>query len=577
LIDEAHRTQYGELASKLELSLPNAMKIGFTGTPIKKDKNNTLSVFGNYIDIYDHKQAIKDGATVKIIVENMYMKGKVEEDIDEELKYEFPNENKKDIEKAKNKVTNLKLFFENKKIIKKKVRHMLNHYIENIKPNNFKAQIATISKKASILYKKELDKQIKEKELNISCEVLISHDKNDNFEKEFKIEKKQEDKIIEDFKDENTTLKFLIVCDKLLTGFDAPIEQVLYLDKILKEHTMFQAIARVNRVYKNKKYGLVVDYGGNLKNIQKAVEQYSNNELDSFIEEKDDKKIILEFENSLTEIKNYFEKNNIDITNKENYLDFFLKNKEKEISNFKNLWKNTNDILDILLPSKEFFKYKLQYKKYYEIYIEITKNIKKDNFELNILTKKIKDFIQEKIYSGISENKGSYEINEKGGTSKIEPIQRALELRNKIKLTIKEKKILEPEYYESLKSRLELILNKFENKIIDADKFLEDIENLENEEENKEREIPNTISEKQKGFYRILKNNITLKDENLEDLTKNLFKEIEKEIVIDWYHKNEIKKKIRLNIKSLISNFKLENKENFLKNILELSKEIFKK
>jgi type I restriction enzyme R subunit len=300
IVDEAHRTQNSSLGNNLATAFPNAVKYGFTGTPLVGKTRRTTSRFGSYLDVYTPRESIEDGTTVPL----KYMGKTVESTISgriglknsfENLVAGLDNETKNRIVK---KYGNMDAYLEAPERIEEIARDLVNHYVETIFPNRFKSQVITSSKLAAYNYRIAIDKAIKEKadelmnegEVEKSQEiakllsaVVVSSDGTnedarilterqrsremnaiDNFKKKFNKEKPE------------TYLAFLIVCDMLTTGFDAPIEQVLYLDKNLKEHTLLQAIARANRVMEGKTYGLVVDYIGVLANLSEALAIYDD-------------------------------------------------------------------------------------------------------------------------------------------------------------------------------------------------------------------------------------------------------------------------------------------------------------
>ncbi|MBU0650765.1 type I restriction endonuclease subunit R, partial [bacterium] len=279
LVDEAHRTQYKTLAVNMRQAVINGTFIGFTGTPISKKYRSTKETFGDYVDVYDHKQAVRDGATVDIFYDSrmpeISVTGNSINDIFDRL---FANYSEKDRERIKKKYATPETIAIATARIKLVCMDIIKHFETHIQPNGFKAQIVACSRLAAIKYKQILD------EMNApSSEVLISKNHNDEAEYvPFHKSKTEEQEIIRRFKEESDP-QIIIVCDKLLTGFDAPVEQVMYLDSPLKEHTLLQAIARVNRTYKNKKYGLIVDYWGVSQDLQDALNMFSTEESEGMI------------------------------------------------------------------------------------------------------------------------------------------------------------------------------------------------------------------------------------------------------------------------------------------------------
>ena len=253
LADEAHRTQYGTLGAAINSALPNAPRIAFTGTPLIKSGKTTNS-FGTYIDKYTIEQAVQDGATIQILYEGREAAVKVTGDsLDSLFEEYFSDHTEEEKAKIKQKYAIERAILEAPQRIRRVCIDILKHYKEHIQPNGFKAMIVTSSRNAAILYKEQMD------ELGSpEAAVIISGDHNDDKRFWEHTEKTKHKKQIEDFKkplgvgEKKSNLSFLIVKDMLLTGFDAPIAQVMYLDRKLTDHTLLQAIARVNRTNKNK-------------------------------------------------------------------------------------------------------------------------------------------------------------------------------------------------------------------------------------------------------------------------------------------------------------------------------------
>lgn len=284
--DEAHRSQYSNLSRNMRKALPNATFIGFTGTPLEKEDKNTYHTFGRLIDKYTISEAVADGETVAIVYEarrqDLHI---ITDQLDEEFESYFSN--KKDIEKEeiKKKFINKMTIAESDERIEKIAVDILEHYRDNIYPSGFKAQIVCVSRHACVKYYNAIQKHMKEilgKELE--AKIIYSCDNNEKPELvAHRTTKHEQDELIKRFTlpIDKDKLCFLIVKDMLITGFDAPIEQVMYLDRPLKEHGLLQAIARVNRTYSkgNKTYGFVVDYFGITKHLEEALSLFDENDL----------------------------------------------------------------------------------------------------------------------------------------------------------------------------------------------------------------------------------------------------------------------------------------------------------
>lgn len=275
LVDEAHRSQYKALAARMRAALPNATFIAFTGTPISKKDKSTLRTFGPYLHKYTIEQSVQDGATVPILyesrsVDTMHAKAR----LDPLYERAFAHLSAEDRERIKGRISN-RLLHGVKDRIREIALDIVNHYETVVAPSGFKAQVVASSKEDAVAYHAAFE------ELNgPESVVVLSDDERDSAAvTAHRLTKAQTRAVISRFNDPEDPLKFLIVVDKLLTGFDAPIEGVMYLDHPLREHTLLQAIARVNRTYPGKEHGLIVDYCGVGQQLQEALSSFDQEEL----------------------------------------------------------------------------------------------------------------------------------------------------------------------------------------------------------------------------------------------------------------------------------------------------------
>ncbi|MCA9051055.1 MAG: type I restriction endonuclease subunit R, partial [Planctomycetaceae bacterium] len=270
LVDEAHRTEYGRFNANLRRALPNACLLGFTGTPIPK----SVLHFGPYIHKYTMKQAEKDGATKKILYESREVELAV---WGNQLDAEFDNlfDDLSDDQKAKLKQRAIK-FGQARPRIAAIAKDIVEHYRANFEKDGFKAQVAVSSQAAAAIYFEEINRHLGNGptgEPRVAVMISGTRDKNSPLN-DLRDRFSPEDEWIDRFKSNGTDdLALLLVVDKYLTGFDAPIVRCLYLDKPLQDHTLLQAIARVNRPMpeKGKEWGLVVDYWGVARHLDRAM------------------------------------------------------------------------------------------------------------------------------------------------------------------------------------------------------------------------------------------------------------------------------------------------------------------
>ena len=276
MVDEAHRTQEGDLGRKMRNALPNAFLFGLTGTPINKRDRNTFWAFGaeedeqGYMSRYSFQDSIRDKATLPLHFEAVDVKLHINKDaIDEaysQMTYDLSEGDRDDLAKRAAKMA---VLIKSPARVNSICGHIIRHFQEKVEPNGFKAQVVTFDRECCVLYKKAMDEIV-----GPEASAIVMHTqggKSDEYA-EWKLDKDEEEKLLDRFRDQIDPLKFLIVTSKLLTGFDAPILQVMYLDKPMKDHNLLQAICRTNRVYSGKTHGLIVDYLGIFDDVAKALD-----------------------------------------------------------------------------------------------------------------------------------------------------------------------------------------------------------------------------------------------------------------------------------------------------------------
>lgn len=276
LADEAHRTQYGALGVAINAGLPNAPKIAFTGTPLITSQK-TSHAFGSYIDTYTIEEAVADGATCQILYEGREAKTKVTGDSLDQLFDEYFSERSAEDKAAiKKKYGTEQAVLEAPQRIRWVCIDLLKHYREHIEPNGFKAMIVTSSRRAAVLYKQALDALE-----GPQSAVIISGKHNDEAFFAAHTDGVTHKQQIDNFKQPlaEQPLSIIVVKDMLLTGFDAPVCQVMYLDRKLKEHALLQAIARVNRTASGKARGFIVDYFGLSDYLTEALDMFSKEDV----------------------------------------------------------------------------------------------------------------------------------------------------------------------------------------------------------------------------------------------------------------------------------------------------------
>jgi type I restriction enzyme R subunit len=276
MVDEAHRTQEGDLGRKMRSALPNAYLFGLTGTPINRSDKNTFWAFGaeedknGYLSRYTFQDSIRDKATLPLHFEPRLPNYHIDKDaLDVAFKELASDLSEEDRNKLSQKAAKMAVFLKAPERIEAISKDIVEHFQMHVQPEGFKAMIVAPDRYACVLYKEAIDKLLT---ADTSC-VVISTSANDelDFKNKYGLDRDAQEKVIEKFNDPDSNLQFLIVTAKLLTGFDAPILQAMYLDKSLKDHTLLQAICRTNRLFPNKTFGRIVDYFGIFDDTAKAL------------------------------------------------------------------------------------------------------------------------------------------------------------------------------------------------------------------------------------------------------------------------------------------------------------------
>ena len=494
MIDEAHRTQYKLLGANLRKALPNSIKIAFTGTPIEK----TELTFGEYIDKYGIRQSVNDGVTVEIVYEGRAHSAELSNEKAANAKFEevFKYVDKEERRLILGRYT-WQAYLEAEEVIKDKAKDMIEHYIKYVFPNKFKAQVVGVSRLAAVRYKKALEEALKEKieELEksnpdkvdldtlkkLKVAVVISSSENDDpsiYKKEY-TDKHEQDKNIKSFKmpfdkvDESGIsgdVGFIVVNEMLITGFDAPIEQVMYLDNVIRDHNLLQAIARVNRVYKNKSCGFVVDYVGVLNNLKESLAIYADEDIEEISQvvvniskSKDELKYIH------SQIEEFFRKYGIKSwrENIEECIDLLV---DEEIRNeFIALVRRFNRAMDKVLPEPEALKY-LKDLEIINFIKESARNRYRDEkLSIRDASNKIREIVEEYLISkGINPKIPPLPLLSDEFISKAKneksPKAIAEELKYAIKEHIEKHFEEDPEFYERFSDELNRVLEEYKER-----------------------------------------------------------------------------------------------------------------
>ncbi|MBM7614806.1 type I restriction endonuclease subunit R [Alkaliphilus hydrothermalis] len=621
LSDEAHRSQYKDTAANMRTALPNATFIGFTGTPIDKEDKSTPRTFGGYIDKYGIKEAVDDGATVKIVYEGRMPRLHIKDTtLDDLFNEAFEDKTEDEKEAIKKKYANKKIIVESEDRIKDIAIDMLEHYRDNILPNGFKAQVVCVSREACVKYYNALTKYMKDivgEELE--CKVIFSGDLNDppHLKKHFSTKAEQEG-IIERFKKpiEKDKLCFILVKDMLLTGFDAPIEQVMYLDRSLKEHNLLQAIARVNRTHTMevvrkveeekikksniiKQCGYVVDYYGVSDNLEEALAIFDKEDLGEPMQPMNDLyKEMLSYREDVMGLFIGKDKNNLDELIK-------VLEPQDQRAEFEIGYKRFSGAVDMLLPSHVGTDILNDLK--WLGYIRAGAKAKyspHEELDISDCGEKVREIIEEYLESlGVIQWIEPITLFEDDFKTKINTLKsdeaQASAMEHAVKHAINVKMDDNPVFYQSLLEKLQKILDDTTTDFIERKKKLQEFIEREVEVGTKSQSRVLGLSEKEFAFFEVVKKYIVdeatddgvVKEEtesylgnDIIDLSKNIAIDIrrvvEENYVVDWVNNqtktSDIERAIfMMLIKNYHKQIKLNIRKSMVNPLLNLAKRHF--
>ncbi len=572
LVDEAHRTQYKELAANMRQSMPNACYFGFTGTPIDKKDRSTPATFGPYIDIYDIEQSIEDKATVPIFYESRLPQLRVEgESLDKIFERVFGELSDKERGELRKKYANEQAITGAPKRIEKICIDILDHYERFIKPNGFKAQIVAVDRKTAVLYKKILDK-LKAPE----SAVIVSLGVDDP--EEMRIYPKTQDErdlLVERFKQplDKDPLSIVIVNEMLLTGFDAPIEQVMYLDSSLKEHNLLQAIARVNRPYDKKPYGLIVDYFGVSNFLSEALEIFKSTDVHSALRPIFEELPKLQARHR--KVMQYFSKINMAD------LDACIQVLEPEDirAEFESTFKKFAESIDMIMPHPEANPYREDLKNLGKVRNAARLRFRDEQMNLSEYGDKVRQLIEEHIRAeGIDPLLKPISILDKDFKKQVENLSsdeaKASEMEHALKFEIRIKREENPVYYDSLKEKLEKLIEERKLKRIEMAKLLGSLKELTEETKNivsKAKSIG--LNAFEFGLFEVLQKEGAAQ-QNAKKLSKSINQELDKILVVDWASKENTQREARKTIKRVLRtiNFPEEKLDEVTPQIIDLAR-----
>jgi len=568
LTDEAHRTQYGFFALNLRRALPTASFFAFTGTPLDKRDRNTYRHFSppgeRYLDAYTIHDAEEDGEIVPVKyagrLAQLQVVGRTLDQLFEDLFFDRTEEERALLKK---KYARMETLSKADRRIERIAHDIVEHFIAIIRPNGFKAQIVAADRAMAIKYKWILDKLIGPERSEVVITVNI--DDPQEWKEKYRRTREQENLIKEAFNDPKNPLEFLIVCDRLLTGFDAPIEQVMYLDQRLKEHTLLQAIARTNRTCPRKNFGLVVDYVGIGRELAEALVIYEKEDLEGIFGVDDLQKELANLDYWHKKALGFLAPIDRTKGRPEDILQKCMEILEPEDirAEFDAAFRKFAWSMDFLMPDPKVDPYLTDFK-FLGTVREGARNLYRDErLSLEGCSKKVETLIHAHITATGMEsilepiNITAPDFKEKleiKGTSKA----KASHVEYAIRQSITEKVATDPAFYGSLKERLEKIIAEDRVERKDEAKLLLDLMELGKKERERESYAQSIglRDAKEFSFYGLLfpfrKSMFGDSEEEHVAFTKKIMQSINEKRVIDWAEKEDIQREMRREIKRLL-------------------------
>lgn len=573
LIDEGHRSQYGKLASKRDETFPNASLFAFTGTPIdKEDKKDTFTEF-SYPDeeeLYLHKYSILqsqiDGSTVPIVYELRPPSSDIPKEIlDKEFLEITKGLDKDEQQKVLETSATWSTILKAKDHVKNVAEDIAKHYKNKVAPNKYKALIVCIDREACALLKNELDKHLDPKQ----SKIIFS----DNKHKDNKIEKllkphymtrsKQLNLTRKEFQKQDKDPQILIVCNMLLTGFDAPVLRVMYLNKPMRDHNLLQAIARVNRPYEGKLNGLIADYIGIFHRIEDAL-NFELEDIEGVATKYEDYK--KNFFEHLEKLRTLLKDQPKDPSRESLYEIIDYLNTDNNAETFTTNLKQATNYFESITPDEDLVPYFDEYTWYHKINAAYRKHKRKDQKSLKPYQQKTQKLIREKLVTEeIEKTLPTFTIGpdflSELEKAQLSPKAKIMELKqapeSQVSMNLGRLK-----FYETLSERLKRILEQRDPKLIEKDliDFINQINRKHAEMEQKQ------LTPTQQNLLDESKEVLSVEEPILLDFIKKLTIELGPLMFSGWSIKDETRRAVQKRVfDSLFENFKVDDPKKLIK------------
>lgn len=571
--DEAHRTQYKELAANVRAALPNASYLGFTATPIEKEDRSTINTFGGYISQYTIEQSEKDESTVPIYYESRLAKLQINDTRINEHFEELMESASDDLKNhMKKKWTSLRRIIENSdertnEIAKDIVEHFNNRDLRG------KGMIVAISREAAVQYKRAIEKIPGAPEV----EVVISDPE------EYIDDPDSHEQLKHRFKDPDDSLKLAVVCDMWLTGFDVPCLHTMYVDKPMKNHNLLQAIGRVNRVWKDKPGGLIVDYIGIGDNLKKALDKYTTEVQES---------AMLDLEKAVEVMYDKHEK----------VADFFAHIEYDDWAELESL--ERTQLLhkaqnEVLVTEEREQKFKEAVAELNKAYTLVTPRQEANEIRSDVVFfRAVKDSIQK------MENSGRKRPPEELDSAMKELVAEGVGIEDLVELTgfdewEEEKPVLSEEFlgevdeveqenlqvkmleqlirneistrkkgnlakYESFEEELEKTVEQYNQNFLSTQEVIEELKDVAREiQETDDRQQQLDLTDEELAFFDAIASNTEtdIDDATLKEIARELKKRLKDSVEVDWTNREKVRAEIRTEVKAVLRNSGLSYRE----------------
>jgi type I restriction enzyme R subunit len=599
LVDESHRSQYKDMHNRMKEVFVNGCYIGFTGTPLMKKDRNTMGKFGRVIHKYTIKDGVTDGAIVSLLYEGKMVDQSVNKTaIDNRLEMITRSLNDKQKQSVMKKWSTFEKVASSLQRIELIAFDINEHFLHSLKGTPFNAMLACRRKRDAIAYQKsfeelgdirtavvisaldqregysEVDEEPNSEELLFWKKMLNEYGDAERYEESIK------DKFI------NRDIDILIVVDKLLTGFDAPRAQVLYVDKPLKEHTLLQAIARVNRLYDGKDYGIIIDYMGLFSELDKAMAMYSDELMEDFNPE-DLSNALVDVKSKLGELRGTYSQligMFLYIQNKDDSEEYEIwLGDEKLREKFYDILSAFGRLVDLAISSEVLYKTipkeeMDKYKKTLRFYQELRRNIKiryGDDIDHKEYEPKMQKLMNNYISAeqmiritkpvDINDQEAFAEELERMNT----PRAKAETISSSIAKKIQSKRLENPAYYKKFSERIEEIIAEYKKNRISDVEYFEHMQKIRTDFYGGDTgEVYPPMIERDdhaKAFYGVTKDIVRESEAEyrvnemvdvIAELSIQIKEIIEKHIKVDWHNNEDVHRKMRIDIDDVVFDFK---------------------